>query len=224
LESVAIGRRRQIMGKKERGTIYKSVERVTPSVVKAVTKRAYWRFRRLHDRYRYIETERFVELGRGFRFDRGSPYRARIGERTIVEAFNIWNTQLGDIVVGKKCWFGLYDIVMGPVEIGDDTHTGPFVRILGPHHPILDVDDRKQKTIIGSNVRMLTGAIILFGVKIGDNAVISAGSVVTKDVPEGAFVGGNPARNLSKLAGVLWKGAAGQPQSNEQIASSEKKV
>ena len=47
--------------------------------------------------------------------------------------------------------------------------------------------------------------IIVFGVFIGDNAVISAGAVVTKNVPEGAFVGGNPARNLTVLANKAWK-------------------
>jgi acetyltransferase-like isoleucine patch superfamily enzyme len=42
-------------------------------------------------------------------------------------------------------------------------------------------------------------------VEIGDNAIISAGSVVQKDVPAGAFVGGNPARNLSGLVRKAWE-------------------
>ena len=189
----------------------------TPSFVQVTGKRILYNVIRTYNKHRHIEKGRLVEIGGRFRYDRVAPYRTYIGERTIIREYNIWNAQLGDIVVGKRCWFGLYDIVMGPVEIGDDTHTGPFVSILGPHHPVLDVDDRKQKTIIGNNVRMLTGAIILYGVKIGNNAVISAGSVVTKDVPAGAFVGGNPARDLSKLADVLWKGAPGQPRSSEQV-------
>ena len=55
------------------------------------------------------------------------------------------------------------------------------------------------------NVMITTGSIILFGVTIGDGAVVGAGSVVTKDVQEGAFVSGNPARDLTKIAGKLWK-------------------
>jgi len=181
------------------------IERVMPSFVKGAVKKVYWRIRRIYARYRYIRKGRFVEFGYRFRFTRDAPYRACVGERTVVEDYNVWSARQGDIVVGKHCWFGLYDIVMGPVEIGDDTETGPGVKILGPHHPIFDMDFRKdQKTVIGNNVRILAGAIILFGVRIGDNAVISAGSVVNKDVPEGAFVAGNPARNLSGITHRAW--------------------
>ena len=201
------------MAEEEHGTAFKptersapnrAIERIAPSVVKGITKKVYWKVKRLHARYCCIEKGRFVEFGYRFRFTREHPYRAYIGDGTLLEDFNIWSARQGDIIVGKGCWFGLYDIVQGPIEIGDNTETGPFVRFLGAHHPILDFDFRKKKTIIGNNVRILTGAIILFGVKIGDNAVISAGSVVTKDVPEGAFVGGNPARNLSAFAHQAW--------------------
>ena len=94
---------------------------------------------------------------------------------------------------------------MGPVEIGDKLATGPYVKILGPRHPSLGYGGSEgRKTVIGNNVWISTGSIILFGVEIGDNAVVSAGSVVTKDVPAGAFVGGNPARNLSAIAHKAW--------------------
>lgn len=186
--------------------IYKTVESITPSIVKAIVKKSFWEIVRRYNRYRYVKKGRFVELGYRFRFDRANPYCARIGERTILEDFNIWNTNLGDIVVGKKCWFGLYNIIIGPVETGDGVSTGPHVMILGPRHPVLAKETiQKQKTIIGNNVWISSGSIILFGVTIGDNAIISAGSVVTKDVPEGAFVGGNPARDLTAFVKKSWE-------------------
>ena len=186
--------------------IYKIIESITPSIVRAITKKVYWKIIRLYYRCRYIKKGRFVEFGYRFRFDRGQPYRAFIGERTILEDLNVWNAQQGDIIIGKKCWFGLYNIVMGPVEIGDKVSTGQNVMILGPRHPVLSGEQvQKQKTTIGNNVWISSGSIILFGVTIGDGAIISAGSVVTKDVPKGAFVGGNPARNLSALASKVWK-------------------
>lgn len=194
------------MGNIKNSTLYKTVEFMTPTFVKVIIKRIFWKIVRLYNRCRYIEKGRFVEFGYRFRFDRSAPYRACVGERTIAEDFNVWNTDLGDIAVGKKCWFGLNNVVMGPVEIGDELSTGPYVKILGPRHPIPpQAAKQRQKTTIGNNVWISTGSIILFGVEIGDNAIISAGSVVTKDVPAGAFVGGNPARNLSGLIQKAWQ-------------------
>lgn len=194
------------MEKIKNSTLYKTIELMTPSFVKMIVKRIFWKIVRLYNRCRYIEKGRFVEFGYRFRFDRSAPYRARVGEKTIAEDFNVWNTDLGDITVGKKCWFGLNNVVMGPVEIGDELSAGPYVKILGPRHPVpLQAAKQRQKTTIGNNVWISTGSIILFGVEIGDNAIISAGSVVTKDVPAGAFVGGNPARNLSGLIQKAWQ-------------------
>ncbi len=184
--------------------IYQTVELMTPTYVKATVKKIFWKIVRYYNRYKYIEKGRFVEFGYRFRFHRSAPYHACVGERTVTEDFNVWNTSFGDIAVGKRCWFGLNNILMGPVEIGDRVSTGPYVMILGPRHPVLaEFAQQRQKTVIGNNVWISSGSIILFGVKIGDGAVISAGSVVTKDVPAGAFVGGNPARNLS---GIVHKG------------------
>jgi acetyltransferase-like isoleucine patch superfamily enzyme len=196
------------VGRKNKSKLYRTVELITPSFVKAVVKRIFWRIVRFYNRCRYIEKGRFVEFGYRFRFDRSVPYRARVGERTIAEDFNVWNTDLGDITVGKKCWFGLNNVIMGPVEIGDELSTGPYVKILGPRHPVPpQAEKQRQKTKIGNNVWISTGSIILYGVEIGDNAIISAGSVVQKDVPAGAFVGGNPARNLSGLIQKAWQSA-----------------
>lgn len=193
-------------------TLYKTIEWITPSCVKAITKKIFWRIVRFYNRVRYIKKGRFVELGYRFRFDRSQPFRAYIGERTIAEDFNVWNTDLGDITVGKKCWFGLNNIVMGPVEIGDEISTGPYVMILGPRHPVPpQAAKQRQKTTIGNNVWISSGSIILFGVEIGDNAIISAGSVVTKDVPAGSFVGGNPARNLSGVVSQAWRLSDSEP-------------
>jgi len=186
--------------------IYQNIESITPSFVKALTKRFYYKILRSYWMYKYIERGRFVEFGYRFRFERAKPYCAHVGERTIIEEFNVWNAMAGDIIVGKGCWFGLHNIVMGPVETGDYVSTGPYVLILGPRHPTLDSEAReRKKTVIGDKVAIHTGSIILFGVTIGEGAIIGAGSVVAKDVPSGAFVSGNPARDLTKIVGKLWK-------------------
>jgi acetyltransferase-like isoleucine patch superfamily enzyme len=185
--------------------LYKSLEAITPSFLKAFSKRIFWAVVRRYKRFRYIEKGRFVEFGYRFRFDHSPPYRVRIGAGTITEDFNVWNANLGDITVGKKCWFGLNNVVMGPLEAGDRVTTGPYVMILGPRHPVpAQATKQRDRTRVGNNVWISSGSIILFGVEIGDNAIISAGSVVTKDVPAGSFVGGNPARDLSGLVHKAW--------------------
>jgi maltose O-acetyltransferase len=85
------------------------------------------------------------------------------------------------------------------VSIGDKTQIGPAVQILAADHP----RDAAQRAAglefgrpirIGRNIWIGGGAIILPGVTIGDDALIGAGSVVTRDIPAGAVAFGNPAR------------------------------
>jgi maltose O-acetyltransferase len=85
------------------------------------------------------------------------------------------------------------------IEIGDQTQIGPAVQIYAADHPRSPEARRAnlengRPVRIGTNVWIGGGAIILPGVTIGDNAIIGAGSVVTRDVPPDATVVGNPAR------------------------------
>jgi maltose O-acetyltransferase len=85
------------------------------------------------------------------------------------------------------------------VTIGDRTQIGPGVHILAADHPrdpALRASGLEfaRRVCIGRNVWIGAGAIILPDVSIADDAVIGAGSVVTRDVPAGATAFGNPAR------------------------------
>jgi maltose O-acetyltransferase len=107
-----------------------------------------------------------------------------------------WNIFLGDAVfLNFNCV--LLDVT--PIHIGDRTQIGPAVQIYAADHP-RDADIRRRglengrPVHIGADVWIGGGTIILPGVTIGDNAVIGAGSIVTKDVPANTTVLGNPAR------------------------------
>jgi maltose O-acetyltransferase len=90
------------------------------------------------------------------------------------------------------------------VSIGEKTQIGPPVHIYAADHPR---DPKQRRTglergkpvTIGRNVWIGDGAIILPGVTIGDDAVVGAGSVVTRDVPPSTTFVGNPARRLARL-------------------------
>ena len=106
-----------------------------------------------------------------------------------------------NIRLGAGAFLNFNCVILDIVEvtIGDDAQIGPGVQILAADHP-RDPALRAQllefgrPVTIGSNVWIGSGAIILPGVSIGDDAVVGAGSVVTRDVPPGATVVGNPAR------------------------------
>jgi maltose O-acetyltransferase len=103
-----------------------------------------------------------------------------------------------NIELGERVFFNFNCVVLDvcPVRIGSFTLFGPAVQIYTAMHPLNAAERRKQEfgkpVEIGSDVWVGGGAIILPGVRIGSRAVIGAGSVVTRDVPEGVFAAGNP--------------------------------
>ena len=111
-----------------------------------------------------------------------------------------WNIELGE-----RVFFNFSCVVLDVcrVRIGDFTLFGPGVQILTPVHPLEAQLRRRQeygKPIdIGSDVWVGGGALILAGVRIGSKAVIGAGSVVTRDIPDGVFAAGNPCRVLRQI-------------------------
>ena len=89
------------------------------------------------------------------------------------------------------------------VRIGACTLLGPAVQIYTPLHPMDAMERRRQEfgrpVDIGSDVWIGGGAVILPGVRIGDRAVIGAGSVVTRDIPADVLAVGNPCRVVRTL-------------------------
>jgi maltose O-acetyltransferase len=105
-----------------------------------------------------------------------------------------------NILLGERVFFNFNCVVLdvAQVRIGDYTLFGPSVQIYTATHPMNAELRRKQEFAkpveIGSDVWVGGAAIICPGVKIGSRAVIGAGSVVTRDIPEGVFAAGNPCR------------------------------
>src|ERR1700735_3942965 len=104
-----------------------------------------------------------------------------------------------NVFVNQNCTF--YDL--GGLNIADDVMIGPNVSIVTSGHP-LEPSHRRAATIgtpivIEKNVWIAAGAIIIGGVTVGENSVVAAGSVVTRDIPPNTLAGGNPAKVIRQL-------------------------
>ncbi|HZV07510.1 MAG TPA: sugar O-acetyltransferase [Gemmataceae bacterium] len=105
-----------------------------------------------------------------------------------------------NILLGERVFFNFNCVILDVcrVEIGDFTLFGPAVQIYTATHPMNAELRRKQEFAkpikIGSDVWVGGGAILCPGVTIGSKSVIGAGSVVTRDIPDGVFAAGNPCR------------------------------
>lgn len=111
------------------------------------------------------------------------------------------------ISIGDRTFIGKGTFIQGSgtIVIGDDVLIGPYCKIWSSNHsyqttniPINRQGHTFNKVIIGSDVWLGTGVIVLSGCKIGNGTIIAAGSVVTKDVPEYVIVAGNPARVIKE--------------------------
>ena len=110
-----------------------------------------------------------------------------------------------NIELGTRVFFNFNCVVLDVcrVRIGDFALFGPAVQIYTAMHPWSAgrrrIEEFGRPVEIGADVWVGGGAIILPGVRIGSRAVIGAGSVVTRDVPDGMFAAGNPCRVIRAI-------------------------
>jgi acetyltransferase-like isoleucine patch superfamily enzyme len=147
-------------------------------------------------------------------FDDADQVRALFSDligTTVDDSFSLippfYTTGGVDITVGRNVFINqnctFYDL--GGLDIADDVLIGPNVSLITSGHPIQPSERRAgviaKPIVIERNVWIAAGAIIIGGVTIGENSVVAAGSVVTKDVSPNTLVGGNPARVIRSIAG-----------------------
>ena len=134
-----------------------------------------------------------IEIGNNF----------SLGRNSIIECTGVIR-ELGEkLIIGQNVGIAAnaFIAMRGKVEIGDDTIFGPGVSIHAENHNFKDLDKpirlqgaTRKGIKIGKNCWIGSKVIILDGVNIGDNVIIGAGAVVTKDIPDYAIAVGTPAR------------------------------
>jgi galactoside O-acetyltransferase len=131
---------------------------------------------------------------------------AEIGENCYIEPPFHSNWGGKNVHLGKNVYFNFNATMVDDthIYIGDCTMLGPNVVIATAGHPILP--ELREKALqfnmpvhIGRNCWLGAGVIVLPGVTIGDNTVIGAGSVVTKDIPANVIAVGNPCKVLREI-------------------------
>jgi acetyltransferase-like isoleucine patch superfamily enzyme len=106
---------------------------------------------------------------------------------------------IGNAIIEDNVSIGAYAFIPGKIRICKDAWIGPRVTFTHTFPPA--TPDDWQETIIGKGAKIGANVTILCGLKIGDNAVVGAGSVITKDIPPGETWAGNPARKIEKIRG-----------------------
>jgi acetyltransferase-like isoleucine patch superfamily enzyme len=142
-----------------------------------------------------------VKLGQNVRLSKFiNLYGCQVGDNTKIGAFveiqkNVW--------VGKNCKISSHTFVCEGVEIEDNVFIGHSVTFINDSYPRAttisgqmqtEADWKVELTRVCKGASVGSGSTILSKVTIGENAIVGAGSVVTKDVPANAIVAGNPAR------------------------------
>lgn len=144
-----------------------------------------------------------VELGQNVKLAKFiNLYGCKVGDNTKIGAFVEIQKNAS---VASNCKISSHTFICEGVTIEDNAFIGHSVTFINDSYPRATADDGKlqtdsdwkvERTIVKRGASIGSGSTILSKVVIGENAIVGAGSVVTKDVPANAIVAGNPAKIL----------------------------
>ena len=126
-------------------------------------------------------------------------------DKAIIEGQTLVNNVMGEVIVGQRSLIGFGSVIIGPVVVDDDVLLAQNVVLSALNHnyedtrrPIREQGVNTRPIHVGKGAWLGAHAVVLPGVRIGTNAVVAAGAIVTKDVPDYSIVVGSPARVVRK--------------------------
>lgn len=147
-----------------------------------------------------------VKLGKDVRLSKFiNMYGCSVGDETKIGAFVEIQKNAS---VGKRCKVSSHTFICEGVEIEDNVFIGHSVTFINDSYPRAttadgelqtEADWKVERTVVRKGASIGSGSTVLSKVTIGENAIVGAGSVVTKDVPANAIVAGNPAKILRSI-------------------------
>jgi acetyltransferase-like isoleucine patch superfamily enzyme len=149
-----------------------------------------------------------VKLGKNVKFSKFiNLYGCEIGDETKIGAFVEIQKKA---TIGKRCKISSHTFICEGVTIEDNVFVGHNVAFINDSYPRATAGDSLQTeahwkvepTTVRKGASIGSGVTILSKINIGENAIVGAGSVVTKDVPANAIVAGNPAKFLRYIEQV----------------------
>src|SRR6266498_4012286 len=133
-----------------------------------------------------------AEVGKNARiYDQVNLYRCKIGKNTKIDSF-VYIEE--GVTIGDNCKIRPFVFIPTGVVIEDNVFIAPNVTFTNDKHPRAHGEWRRLDTRVKQFASIGAGSAINPGVQIGENALIGAGSVVTKDIPDNAIAVGIPAR------------------------------
>jgi acetyltransferase-like isoleucine patch superfamily enzyme len=135
-----------------------------------------------------------AEIGEGtVVHDHVNLYKCKIGRNCKIDAY-VYIEQ--GVTIGDNCKVRPFVFIPTGVTVEDDVFIGPSVCFTNDKYPKVRGEWRLLKTIVKKGASIGANSTILGGVTIGERALVGAGSVVTKSVPDRAVVTGNPAKMM----------------------------